>query len=236
MKLHVPSEEHILPAGELAIINANIPHEASGVPVCELNSLVFSPLLISGNRTSSIYKKYLLPLMECPTFTCFAGLKEADAFCTAFDALKKEQMGYEMIVQNSLSHILLALYEAINPDKESSKHTATTDLVRLEQMLSFIFENYQTNISLTDIAAAGGVGERECLRCFKRTISDSPMQYLLKYRLMQGANMLTETPDKSISEISELCGFEYTSYFSKQFRRFYLCSPREYRKTTQDVG
>lgn len=85
-------------------------------------------------------------------------------------------------------------------------------------------------LGLADIAASADIGERECLRCFKRTIRESPMQYLLKYRLMQGADQLVSDPSTSISEISAGCGFEYTSYFAKQFRRFYLCTPREYRK------
>lgn len=59
----------------------------------------------------------------------------------------------------------------------------------------------------------------------------SPIQYLLKYRIMQGADFLLNNPANTISEISSLCGFDNPSNFSKMFKRFYNCSPREYRVT-----
>ena len=72
---------------------------------------------------------------------------------------------------------------------------------------------------------------RECLRCFKRNIQLSPMQYLLKYRIMQGAELLLGEQEKSISEIALLCGFESPSHFSKMFWRFYNCPPKIYQNT-----
>lgn len=230
MKLRVPSKEYIINSGKLAVINSNLPHEATGNPSCSLESLVFSPLLVAGSYSSAIYKKYIQPLIDCPDFTCFAGLQQADSFCLAFNALANDTTGYEMIVQEQLSHILLALYRELAPVIDRPHHSVTPDTNRLEHMLSYIHNHYSENITLSDIAKAADIGERECLRCFKRTISESPMQYLLKHRLMQGANQLVNNPAASISEISDKCGFEYTSYFAKQFRRFYLCSPREYRK------
>ena len=229
MRLRVPAEEHLIRAGEMAVLNANLPHEAVGEPVCSLESLVFSPLLVTGSHTSAIARKYVQPLLDCPTFTCFTGLDMTDCFHAAFDALQADDAGYEMIVQAQLSKLLLALYREFASAIEQPHQAATMDTVRLEQMLKYIHSHFNEDIAVADIAASASIGNRECMRCFKRTISESPMQYLLKYRLMQGANQLAAEPTRSISEISENCGFEYTSYFAKQFRRFYLCSPREYR-------
>lgn len=80
------------------------------------------------------------------------------------------------------------------------------------------------------------LSERECLRCFHRMIGDTPIQYLLKYRLMQSAAMLHAAPTACIAEISAACGFDNPSYFSKQFRRFYQCTPREYRNAACESG
>ena len=78
-------------------------------------------------------------------------------------------------------------------------------------------------------AAAADISERECLRCFQKMLQISPIQYLLKYRVMQGAKMLLEDPAASISEAAVRCGFDSPSNFTKMFRRFYNCTPREYR-------
>ena len=36
-------------------------------------------------------------------------------------------------------------------------------------------------------------------------------------------------PDESIAQVAAACGFDSPSNFSQQFRRFYRCTPREYR-------
>ena len=96
-------------------------------------------------------------------------------------------------------------------------------------MLEYIHQNYARELTLPDIARAADIGERECLRCFQKTIQCSPIQYLLKYRVTQGAELLLRHPERSVSELSLACGFGSPSNFAKQFRRFYRCTPREYR-------
>ena len=91
---------------------------------------------------------------------------------------------------------------------------------------------YHCRVSLSDIAGTADIGERECLRCFQKTIQLSPIQYLIKYRIMQGAEMLLCEPESSISEIAISCGFDSPSNFARIFKRFYDCTPREYRKNS----
>ena len=80
------------------------------------------------------------------------------------------------------------------------------------------------------VAGAAGISERECLRCFERTIRLSPFQYLLKYRVMRGAETLLTDPASSVSEAASRCGFDSPSNFARIFKRFYHCTPREYRR------
>ena len=47
--------------------------------------------------------------------------------------------------------------------------------------------------------------------------------------MTQGAELLLRHPERSVSELSLACGFGSPSNFAKQFRRFYRCTPREYR-------
>lgn len=97
-----------------------------------------------------------------------------------------------------------------------------------------IQSRYAEPLKLCDIAQAANIGERECLRCFHRTLGISPMQYLIRYRLSKGALLLINT-NKSIAEISTRCGFDSPSNFSLTFKRKYQCSPREYRKNNKTL-
>jgi len=51
---------------------------------------------------------------------------------------------------------------------------------------------------------------------------------------MRGAELLLKNPADSISEIAASCGFDSSSNFSKVFKRFYNCTPREYRNSKID--
>ena len=54
--------------------------------------------------------------------------------------------------------------------------------------------------------------------------------YLLHYRLKIACEALTHT-GLSIAEISEATGFQYDTYFIRQFTKKMGVSPTEYRKT-----
>ncbi|MDD3334142.1 MAG: AraC family transcriptional regulator [Eubacteriales bacterium] len=234
MNLRIPGQTFSVQTGDLAILNANILHYAQGAPRCVLQSFVFSPLLLTGNADSIFTEKYIGPLVGCPSFTSIVFQQDIEAahiFSAAFAALSRDDFAYEFTVRESLSHLMLKLYCQLEPHLQSKQKASTTDNRRVEHMMEFIHEHYQDNISLAEISTAGQVGERECLRCFKRTIGESPIQYLLKYRLMQSAQLLVTAPDTSMADISVACGFDAPSYFAKQFKRFYLCTPKDYRKS-----
>ena len=99
MKLQVLSETFLVQAGETAIINANALHCASGEPYCKLQSLVFSPLLITGNVNSAFASRYIMPLISCTQFSGIV-LKNHNAtvsshFSIAFESLKNDAFAYE---------------------------------------------------------------------------------------------------------------------------------------------
>lgn len=121
------------------------------------------------------------------------------------------------------------LYQQFEQEFATGDMRLNQDNLRIRKMLDYIHNNFSEDLTLVDIAKVSDIGERECLRCFQRTIQFSPIQYLLKYRIMQGADFLLKNPTDSISEISSLCGFGNPSNFSKVFKRFYNCTPREYR-------
>lgn len=254
LKLQIPGKTFHLKQGKGFVINSNIPHFAKAEGICDLHSLVFHPLLISGSPDSVFASRYVTPLIHCRTFDgCLlnpdttryiapldtaghtalfdsaGSLTLTDAFNRAFEAMLSEQPGYEFTVREHLSRICLALFAQYEHEIDSGKAEPDPDSKRIQLMLEFIHTHYRENLDLAQIAKAADIGERECLRCFKRSIQNSPMQYLLKYRTTQGASLLLRSPGSSVSEIAAMCGFNSPSNFSQMFRRFFKCTPREYR-------
>lgn len=239
MKLQVLSEAFLVHAGETAVINANALHCASGEPYCKLQSLVFSPLLITGNVNSAFASRYIMPLISCTQFSGMV-LKNkktfaANSFSAAFEALKNDAFAYEFTVREQLSHIMLAIYSELETQLNEPHVHQNISSIRVATILSFMEQHYPENITLSNIAETVNISERETLRCFKKITGESPIQYLLKYRLIQSASMLTEYPDKNISLVAEECGFDSPAYYAKKFKEFYLYSPSEYRQIHQTI-
>ena len=235
MKLQVLTETFSVHAGEIAIINTNTLHSASGEPYCELQSLVFSPLLITGNINSAFASKYIMPLISCAHFSCIV-LKDknqpvSDWFSTAFESLKNDVFAYEFIVREQLSHIMLSVYSKLEPQFDEPHTHQDITSVRVAKILTYIEQHYSENVTLSDIAETVNISERETLRCFKKITGESPIQYLLKYRLIQSASILTKYPVKNIYLVAAECGFDSPAYYTKKFKEFYLCTPREYRQS-----
>lgn len=235
LDLKIPSASFFVQEGNLLVINSNVLHSGIASNTCLLQSLVFSPALISGNDNSVFAVKYMQPLIHCCSFTGFSILQSVNPditqdFCHAFEAIEKEPLGFEFTVREKLSHILLFLVQSFHEVLNIQDNIPSQDNLRIKKMLTYIHQNYREEITLQDIAKTADIGERECLRCFQKTIQSSPGQYLLKYRVMQGAEQLLHHPEYSISQISLSCGFDSPSNFAKLFKRFYNCTPREYRK------
>lgn len=236
LRVQIPGKAFRLGPGDGLAVNSNILHSAMAEPTCKAYSLVFSPMLVSGSGDSIFAGKYVTPLTRCAAFDgCMWERTDADEgafaaqFMAAFTALSEDRPGYEFVVREKLSAICLMLYGKYEGDLGAEHTLPDQDSLRLRRMLDRIHNHFEEDLQLRQIAKAADIGERECLRCFRRVMQTSPVQYLLKYRATQGASMLLRDRSSSISEIASRCGFDSPSHFSQTFKRFYRCTPRDYR-------
>lgn len=234
LTVETPGAQYQLTEGDCIAVNTGVLHSANTATACEIRSLVFSQSLLTGGKDTIFAKKYITPLAGCRAFQAYAFDRQADAgaietFVSACRALEAEAPGYEFAVRDKLSAVCLTLWQHFAADFSAGRTKPNQDEARVQLMLTFIQTHFARPLSLAEIARAAGIGERECLRCFGKTIHIPPMQYLLKYRIMQAADALLAHPADSIALVAVRCGFDNPSNFSQQFRRFYGCSPREYR-------
>lgn len=96
----------------------------------------------------------------------------------------------------------------------------------------FIEEHFQQNIHLTDIAAESYVSTYYLSHIFKEYTGFSPMNYLAALRIRKAQELLEKT-DHSVSEISQLVGYEDLQHFSNAFKKSTGYSPRTYRQMHQ---
>ena len=137
---------------------------------------------------------------------------------------------FELDMISLFQTLWIQLYRRLLPSFQAAEETADADLLAQRQMVSYIYQNYSTAITLEDIAASGKVCRSKCCQIFKKYMGQSPMDFVNSYRL-ECSQQLLERTSLSITDICLACGFNHQSYFTKQFRLKYQCTPKEYRKT-----
>ena len=124
--------------------------------------------------------------------------------------------------------LLSRLYNFFAQMKRQYKRTNIKS-VYVEQAIDYIYENYNKNITIGDMANHLNIDRTYLYRLFKRECNVSPQKYLLNFRLRVAVNKLENT-QKSIMEIAEECGFNNVSLFCHQFKKVYSDTPLNYRK------
>lgn len=151
-----------------------------------------------------------------------------DSIYKIFNAVTKKTPCFELVAQSEFFVLWKNLYE--NTIKENGYDYSSIDpLNPLKKMMSYIQANYQKKITLNDIAQAGMMCQSKCCRLFRENLRQSPIEYLLNYRIQKGIYLLEHTK-QNITEIALECGFRGSSYFTEIFRKTNGVSPTEYRK------
>lgn len=99
---------------------------------------------------------------------------------------------------------------------------------RINKIINFIEANYQSKISLDDIAAIINMSPSSASRFFKNKTKRNFNDYLSNYRISCAAKMLIET-ENFVSQVCYASGFNNISNFNLAFRKYMKCTPFEYR-------
>ena len=135
----------------------------------------------------------------------------------------------ELIALGCLSQILAYilknhLYTASHTD---TLHHANR-IGQISSVLEYIEHNYQASVTLDNMADVAGMNPKYFCRIFKAITHQSPMEYVIFYRIEQAANLLSTT-DLPITEIAMECGFNDCSYFIRKFKNLKHTTPYKYR-------
>ncbi|OQA86668.1 MAG: HTH-type transcriptional activator RhaR [Lentisphaerae bacterium ADurb.Bin242] len=241
----VNSVSYPIIAGDLYIINQSLSHSFFAAENLVFYNLIFSFGLFSGrelqlfrkvdgfdslfhpggNRASpenSISKLFLPPP--------FSGhLKEL------FDSICREtSTSYPASTLNGKAHLILLLNEICScrrelKDRKMQIPSLSGSHDSLTRMLDYINRNFQKELSVDEIASVAHLSKTYVGEFFRERTGVTLVKYINTLRMEKARTMLTSEPDKNISEISDACGFQDSSYFTRVFRLTTGFSPTRYR-------
>ncbi|MFT4105601.1 MAG: AraC family transcriptional regulator [Lacrimispora sp.] len=135
------------------------------------------------------------------------------------------QTGNYLYMISKLAHLLsiIILHSKSNPPIPKGSDY-------LEKALTYMKTEYQSPVTINEIASFAGISSSHLYRLFMKEYSVAPLKYLTQFRIQCACNMLIENMSLPVSVIAYSVGFNDPLYFSRSFRKAIGVSPSEYRK------
>lgn len=98
------------------------------------------------------------------------------------------------------------------------------------QLLQFVEDNIQSEISASQLACASGYSLRK-LNAFLKQYSNCTASEFISRQRLDRAKLLLADPGLTITEVSALVGFRSVHYFSRLFKKRFGLSPQKFRSS-----
>ncbi|MGN1164159.1 MAG: helix-turn-helix transcriptional regulator [Candidatus Ornithospirochaeta sp.] len=105
---------------------------------------------------------------------------------------------------------------------------------KVNRILGYIRKNWEKVITLDELALYIGSTPQYTSALFSRDMCMTLVDYINSLKINNSVPLLLDT-DLPISQISNRCGFQSTSYFIRTFRSITGMTPGEYRKKPTSV-
>ncbi len=100
---------------------------------------------------------------------------------------------------------------------------------RLKKIYEYVFYNFQNNIKLGEVSSLIGLSEGAFCTFFKKNTKKTFSEFIKEARIGYACKLLSEDPDRQISDICFESGYNNFANFNRQFKEIIKMSPKEYR-------
>lgn len=231
LQIKIDTDSFTLNEREVEIINSDESHE--------IQSLEDNKVLIF-NIDPFFFEKYYKDINNIFFYT--TSNDDEDQNGSEYEELKTllSQMLCEYVQKledydEEIEELLITLlYHLVNNfhyltyEKEELKEK-TDQLARYHRISKYIYNNYNNNITLQEIAKKEFLSTHYLSHEIKYATGYSFTDLINLTRIEESIKLLLDS-DMSISEISDEIGFSHVRYFNKNFKYYFGCTPLQYRK------
>ena len=134
---------------------------------------------------------------------------------------KNKYFQFQSVIESYISQMLI--------DIKRKKTNFATTKEPIDYSIFYIDEHYMMDININALAINAGYSPDHFRILFKKKLGQNPKNYITKKRIGLAKHLLATTP-LTITQISESCGFKYSSLFTVAFNQATGMNPLEYRK------
>ena len=229
LNLYIDDREAVVEPGDLALIAEGVIH--GGDPEdCEYDCVVFDAGLLLGVDACA---RRLRGVLNHSVFLKAEAIEGDGEF---HDAVNRLFGRCGAGVEKGALEITGALYALFGGlvrcrgearlDAPSSRFGQKAE--QLKPALEYIETHYGQSITLEALARLTGMSPKYFCRFFRTIVHRSPIDYVNYYRVECASHFLT-SGDMTVAEIAQHCGYNDSSFFIKQFRKYKGTTPKRYR-------
>jgi AraC-like DNA-binding protein len=150
-----------------------------------------------------------------------------------FDSILKEFItpspASDLSLKANILNLMYYLYQDSTESLISSSMYLSPHYCTIKKVIEYINNNLGKKIVLNDLSKVANISPHHFHKIFTATVGITPNEFIIRCKLDKAKKLLTSTC-YSISEISELCGFENSPYFSYVFKKHNALTPMEFKK------
>ena len=146
------------------------------------------------------------------------------------EKIGKNAEGWDLILRSLLLDVISYAVETGQFERYSQLSSIEKrNISAIDNALHYIRENYSENLSLKSILALTNYSKSHFIRLFKESTGMNVSEYINKFRIEKACLDLIYTSN-NITEIATANGFNNIQYFSRKFREYMKCTPKQYQK------
>lgn len=183
----------------------------------------------TGSDVKNILRKYGIK-DNMRTFFVGTSLDYERIYKRMISELQRCQDDYEELLTILMRHLLISIHRELQKERKLSDVYLDNEM---DMAAKYFSDNYSNKINIEEYAHSRGMSISWFIRSFKKYTGTTPMQYIVSARITN-AQLLLETTQYSVSEISRIVGYDNPLYFSRLFHKTKGFSPSEYRKKIEN--
>ena len=224
----IQDDMYTMKPGELILFSPYILHRSYGD-----ENVPFRRLVLYFHR-NEVESQELLEALDSGNGLYHPESRVRQILHQMLETLLREQNDYSELKKGYRHTVLNMLLFAIVLQLHRKKPSPKKDYNRMSQVIGYIHNHYQEDISLEELARRFYISPYYLCREFKRHTNSTVIQYVNITRVMNAQRRFMET-DKNITEICGETGFSNLTHFNRVFKSVTGMTPSGYRNTHKNL-
>ncbi|MGT2935664.1 helix-turn-helix domain-containing protein [Streptococcus castoreus] len=223
--------------GDIILIRPNGMHSIHPIDQQQhiMDTFQFHLDMIGSSVVDQVSLHYLQPLQNSvykfvyrikPDMSGYSEIKEC--LFNIFKLAKEEGRHFEILLKSKLLEFIYLLFYYRYVVRKTTDDTYRKN-EKIRQLIDYINNHYYQELSIAFLADYIGYSKTHFMTVFKQHTGTSCTEFVIQVRLSKACELLINST-RPVLEIANDIGFNNLSNFNRQFKRYYLLTPSQYRK------